>query len=72
MTIEEPQQPITVLEIQEFEKEFNLILPENFKKFYLKFNGGFVYDDDDDLTAMARQQRRRRWRRRDGRRRDWI
>ena len=56
MTIEEPQQPITVLEIQEFEKEFNLILPENFKKFYLKFNGGFVYDDDDDLIEISKYQ----------------
>jgi hypothetical protein len=52
MTIEESQQPITAIEIQEFEKEFNLTLPENFKKFYRKFNGGFVYDDDDDLIAQ--------------------
>lgn len=52
MTIQESEQPITAIEIQEFEKEFNLILPENFKKFYLKFNGGFVYDDDDDLIAQ--------------------
>ena len=52
MTIEASQQPITAIEIQEFEKEFNLTLPENFKKFFCKFNGGYLYDEDDDLTAQ--------------------
>lgn len=52
MTIEASQQPITAIEIQEFEKEFNLTLPENFKKFYRKFNGGFLYDDDDLIAQI--------------------
>ncbi len=32
-------------DIQDFEKNYNLILPENYKKFLLKYNGGQVDDD---------------------------
>ncbi len=32
-------------DIQDFEKNYNLVLPENYKKFLLKYNGGQVDDD---------------------------
>jgi cell wall assembly regulator SMI1 len=36
----ESEENITLNDISEFEKKFNLVLPDNYKKLILKFNGG--------------------------------
>jgi hypothetical protein len=40
LPVEKPNPPISLKEINEFEKEFNLIIPEAYKEFLLVNNGG--------------------------------
>lgn len=40
--ITESEQNITLADIQNFEKEFEVTMPENLKKIYLKYNGGIL------------------------------
>jgi len=45
MTLEDTHQQLTPTQIQVFETEFNLKLPEDYKKFILKHNGGYPLEN---------------------------
>lgn len=39
-------------DISEFEKKFNISLPDNYKKFILKHNGGYIDEYHDTLASF--------------------
>ena len=41
------EKAITDNDINEFETKFNITLPENYKKFLKKYNGGYLRDDEE-------------------------
>lgn len=45
MTLEDTHQQLTPTQIQEFETEFNLKLPEDYKEFILQYNGGYPLEN---------------------------
>jgi cell wall assembly regulator SMI1 len=45
--IEQPEKKLTSSEINDFEFKFNVVIPLNLKKLYLKYNGGLLSDEDE-------------------------
>lgn len=52
--ITEQEQPVTSEDIRHFEKQFGIIMPENLKKLYLKYNGGIleIGENSYDLDSI--------------------
>ncbi|UPQ78120.1 SMI1/KNR4 family protein [Flavobacterium azooxidireducens] len=50
--ISDSDKKISISDITEFEIKSGLLLPENYKKFLLKFNGGVLYDYHRFLSSF--------------------
>ncbi len=46
MKIQSPEKNVDDIEIKNFENLFNIILPENFRRFLKKNNGGLVLENE--------------------------
>ncbi|PWN58146.1 SMI1/KNR4 family protein [Chryseobacterium viscerum] len=46
-TITEYEKRITIKDIQQIEESFDIVIPENLKKLYLKYNGGIIDIDNE-------------------------
>ena len=49
--ITDSEQAISMQDIADFEKKYDIDLPENYKKFLLKYNGGYIDDEDHDFLC---------------------
>ena len=47
-----PSQSITIADIEEFEMNFQIKLPGNYRELLLKLNGGYNYNADDVLNTL--------------------
>jgi cell wall assembly regulator SMI1 len=52
LVIEELRQKLQAGDITRFEKDFNIKLPENFKRFLLKKNGGIVKSESSEISLF--------------------
>ncbi|MFK7749077.1 MAG: SMI1/KNR4 family protein [Kordia sp.] len=52
MKIIESEKNINIIDINNLEEKYNVVFPENFKKLYLKYNGGLEETGEDIVDEL--------------------